>query len=843
MAFSYITYTANGTAQWAFNFDYIVEEELVVSLDGSVVPATDYSVTPDGIGEFITFNVAPSVGVAIKIQRETDLSEPVVTYSSGSALLASSLNLSNEQVLNASQEVKDISQDAMTDVGNLATDLEAEEQARINADNVLQDNINDEATARQQGDSGLQQGVDALDTQLNSTDIAIGDQAHVGHYGVSIGIKAGGDSIPAAGTESVAIGHAAGGHPDNPTGDATVSVGAVAGNYNQQQGAVAVGYSAGSVSQGANSVAVGPNAGSQNLGFQSVSIGSSSAATGGNAIAIGASASASQSNSIQLGDNSQAMTLQVGNQVVDLVNPPTDPQVDQNKDDIANLDQALTTEIGDRASGDQNLQGQINNLPTTQDLSNETQARTTADQNLQNQIDNLPPGGTDPADQTQIQANTDQLNAANVAIGQDAASDAGSVSIGLNAGSDGTVGASENSVSIGNGAGGHPNDPTVSGTTSVGFAAGNYNQQANAVAVGYEAGSVSQGQYSVAIGGQAGDQNQGIASVAVGLEAGQNAQGIQSVAVGLRAGQTGQADNTVAIGCQSSQNGIGFGSVSVGALSKADGANTVSIGSNAGLLGSGSNSILIGANVSDQFAANDEALIIGHDAGQDQFAKTGTQCTVVGHNAHAYGPNSVAIGYGAVAAANAVQLGSASEKLILKVGDATMSPTYISPINPVDIPIGLTVFEQAGAGWLNNTGTPMGVSGTWSGCFAATTAVAAGPVQEVVLFEFGVSTVSNPDPTTGWDPTPGVAPCTSQGLTVALLSGIGLAPGFQWPAVTQVPFGDITVPAGQYLLARVRSMDANVDNGWVLCGQTSTAASFGPVPVVRNLTIERMYTN
>lgn len=668
MAFSYITYTANGTAQWAFNFDYIAEEELVVSLDGSVVPATDYSVTPDGIGGFITFNVAPSVGVAIKIQRVTDLSEPVVTYSSGSALLASSLNLSNEQVLNAAQEVKDISQDAMTDVGNLATDLEAEEQARINADNTLQDNINAEATARQQGDSGLQQDVNTLDTQLNSTSVAIGDQAKTDSGSVSIGHKAGSDGTVNPAEYSVSVGTLAGGHPSVPTTSNTVSVGYNAGSYNQNTGAVAVGYRAGRISQEANSVAVGADAGYNNLGLESIAIGSSSDAVGGNAIALGANASASAADSIQLGDNTKAMTLQVGSQVVDLVNPPADPQVDQNKDDIADLDQALTTEIGARASGDQNLQ---------------------------DQIDNFSGGGTDPADKAQIQANTDQLNAANVAIGQNAEADAGSVSV----------------------------------------------------------------------------------------------------------------------------------------------------GSNAGLLGSGSNSILIGANVSDQFVANDEALIIGHDAGQDQFQKTGTQCTVVGHNAHAYGPNSIAIGYGALAGGdNRVQLGGSNDKLTMKLGDQTISPTYRSPLNTADIPIGLTVFEQAGAGWLNDTGNPVQASGTWSGCFAATTSTPSAPVQEVVLFDFGVSTVADPDPTSDWDPTPGAKPVLIVGTTVALLSGINFVPGWQWPAVTQVPFSDLAVLSGQYLLARCRTMDNTIDNGWVLCGQTSTAFSslLGKTPVVRNFAIERM---
>lgn len=94
------TQTVTGTTQFAFNFQYIKDTDVKVSIDG--VNTTAYTLVNATTIEFVS---APAVNAAIRIYRDTDTTELNSTFFAGSAVRASDLNDNFQQALFAVQEV------------------------------------------------------------------------------------------------------------------------------------------------------------------------------------------------------------------------------------------------------------------------------------------------------------------------------------------------------------------------------------------------------------------------------------------------------------------------------------------------------------------------------------------------------------------------------------------------------------------------------------------------------------------------------------------------------------------------------------------------------------------
>jgi hypothetical protein len=104
-------FTGNGsTTSYVLTFEYIDEDDVKVSLDGSITTAYSFANATT-----ILFNTAPASGVAIRIYRDTDIDELKSTFFAGSSIRAQDLNQNFEQNNFAVQELKNYSWDNETD--------------------------------------------------------------------------------------------------------------------------------------------------------------------------------------------------------------------------------------------------------------------------------------------------------------------------------------------------------------------------------------------------------------------------------------------------------------------------------------------------------------------------------------------------------------------------------------------------------------------------------------------------------------------------------------------------------------------------------------------------------
>ena len=102
MAFSYLTYTGNGsTTQYAINFPYIDTTHIKAYLGGTVTTAFSVS------GSTLTFNTAPANSVVIRIERETPIDARLVDFQDGSVLTQAELDMSADQNFYIAQETND----------------------------------------------------------------------------------------------------------------------------------------------------------------------------------------------------------------------------------------------------------------------------------------------------------------------------------------------------------------------------------------------------------------------------------------------------------------------------------------------------------------------------------------------------------------------------------------------------------------------------------------------------------------------------------------------------------------------------------------------------------------
>jgi len=104
-------FTGDGsTTSYVLTFEYIDEDDVKVSLDGSITTAYSFANATT-----ILFNSAPASGVAIRIYRDTDIDELKSTFFAGSSIRAQDLNQNFEQNNFAVQEIKNYTWDNETD--------------------------------------------------------------------------------------------------------------------------------------------------------------------------------------------------------------------------------------------------------------------------------------------------------------------------------------------------------------------------------------------------------------------------------------------------------------------------------------------------------------------------------------------------------------------------------------------------------------------------------------------------------------------------------------------------------------------------------------------------------
>ena len=81
-------FTGDGsTTSYVLTFEYIDEDDVKVSLDGSITTAYSFANATT-----ILFDSAPASDVAIRIYRDTDIDELKSTFFAGSSIRAQDLN-------------------------------------------------------------------------------------------------------------------------------------------------------------------------------------------------------------------------------------------------------------------------------------------------------------------------------------------------------------------------------------------------------------------------------------------------------------------------------------------------------------------------------------------------------------------------------------------------------------------------------------------------------------------------------------------------------------------------------------------------------------------------------
>ena len=102
MAYSYVTYTGNGsTTQFTVPFGYVRREHVLATV--ATVPAT-FTWVNDGL---IQMTTAPANGAAVRVYRLTPLAAPLVDFADGATLVAADLDTNARQSIYTQQELDD----------------------------------------------------------------------------------------------------------------------------------------------------------------------------------------------------------------------------------------------------------------------------------------------------------------------------------------------------------------------------------------------------------------------------------------------------------------------------------------------------------------------------------------------------------------------------------------------------------------------------------------------------------------------------------------------------------------------------------------------------------------
>ena len=105
MAYSYVTYTGDGSTQiYTVPFPFIKQEDIHVFLDAEEVPAERIEWLSESS---IKFDMPPEQGAVIRIRRDTDKEEAMVDFHDGSVLSEEDLDQNTRQLLFIAQEAYD----------------------------------------------------------------------------------------------------------------------------------------------------------------------------------------------------------------------------------------------------------------------------------------------------------------------------------------------------------------------------------------------------------------------------------------------------------------------------------------------------------------------------------------------------------------------------------------------------------------------------------------------------------------------------------------------------------------------------------------------------------------
>jgi len=107
-AASFTNHTGNGTAgPFSISFSYLSEAEVDVTVGGVLKTITTHYTFTSGTQITFTSGNEPGNGVAIKFQRDTDISAKKVDFQDGSVLTETDLDTNADQVIFAQQEIID----------------------------------------------------------------------------------------------------------------------------------------------------------------------------------------------------------------------------------------------------------------------------------------------------------------------------------------------------------------------------------------------------------------------------------------------------------------------------------------------------------------------------------------------------------------------------------------------------------------------------------------------------------------------------------------------------------------------------------------------------------------
>ena len=157
-AASFTNHTGNGTAgPFSISFSYLSEAEVDVTVGGVLKTITTHYTFTSATQITFTSGNEPGNGVAIKFQRDTDISSKKVDFQDGSVLTETDLDTNADQVLFAQQEITDklggIEEGATADQTNAEIKTAYEANSDTNAfTDALQtklNNIESNATADQ----------------------------------------------------------------------------------------------------------------------------------------------------------------------------------------------------------------------------------------------------------------------------------------------------------------------------------------------------------------------------------------------------------------------------------------------------------------------------------------------------------------------------------------------------------------------------------------------------------------------------------------------------------------------------------------------------------------------
>ena len=105
MAYSYVTYTGDGSTQiYTVPFPFIKQEDIHVFLDAEEVPAERIEWLSEA---GLKLDAPPEQGAVIRIRRDTDKEEAVVDFHDGSVLSEEDLDQNTRQLLFVAQEAYD----------------------------------------------------------------------------------------------------------------------------------------------------------------------------------------------------------------------------------------------------------------------------------------------------------------------------------------------------------------------------------------------------------------------------------------------------------------------------------------------------------------------------------------------------------------------------------------------------------------------------------------------------------------------------------------------------------------------------------------------------------------